>query len=45
PVLMAEAMKYAVIAGRKSYLSGRMAKKPFASASSPSEGIVEFKRG
>jgi thiazole synthase len=42
---MAEAMKHAVIAGRKSYLSGRMAKKAFALASSPSEGIVEFKRG
>ncbi|MDR1976053.1 MAG: thiazole synthase [Campylobacteraceae bacterium] len=45
PILMAEAMKYAVIAGRKSYLAGRMAKKPFATASSPSEGIVEFKKG
>jgi thiazole synthase len=45
PILMAEAMKHAVIAGRKSYLGGRMAKKAFALASSPSEGIVEFKRG
>ena len=27
PLLMAEAMKFAVIAGRKSYLAGRMAKK------------------
>ncbi|MDR0407938.1 MAG: thiazole synthase [Campylobacteraceae bacterium] len=45
PVLMAEAMRHAVIAGRKSFLSGRMEKKAFATASSPSEGIVEFKRG
>jgi thiazole synthase len=45
PVLMAEAMKHAVIAGRQSFLAGRMAKKPFASASSPSEGVVEFRRG
>lgn len=42
PILMAEAMKYAVISGRMSYLAGRMAKKPYASASSPLEGIVEF---
>ena len=27
PLLMAEAMKFAVIAGRKSYLAGRMKKK------------------
>lgn len=42
PVLMAEAMKHAVIAGRKSFLAGRMAKKQFATASSPSEGLVQF---
>ncbi len=35
PIIMAEAMKYAVIAGRASYLAGRMAKKLYASASSP----------
>ena len=29
PLQMAEAMKYAVIAGRKSYLSGRIKKKYF----------------
>lgn len=39
PVMMAEAMKLAVEAGRKSFLSGRMAKKPYASASSPVSGI------
>jgi thiazole synthase len=42
PILMAEAMKHAVIAGRASFLAGRMAKKPFATASSPSDGIVQF---
>jgi len=40
PVLMAEAMKNAVIAGRQAYLAGRMAKKLYASASSPFEGVV-----
>ena len=35
PVRMAEAFKYAVISGRMSYLSGRMKKNNFASASSP----------
>jgi len=39
PVMMAEAMKLAVEAGRKSFLSGRMPKKPYASASSPVQGI------
>lgn len=39
PPLMAEAMKLGVEAGRKSFLAGRMQKKPFASASSPVEGI------
>ncbi len=42
PVLMAKAMKLAVEAGRSSYLAGRIAKKPFATASSPSEGLIEF---
>lgn len=40
PILMAEAMKYAVIAGRKSFLAGRIPKKPFATASSPTEGLI-----
>lgn len=39
-VLMAEAMKHAVIAGRKAFLAGRMAKKLYATASSPLEGVV-----
>ncbi len=40
PVLMAEAMKNAVIAGRQAYLAGRMEKKLYATASSPLEGVV-----
>src|ERR1700675_4209242 len=40
PVLMAEAMKNAVIAGRQAYLAGRMPKKLYATASSPIEGVV-----
>jgi len=39
-VLMAEAMKNAVLAGRQAYLAGRMAKKLYATASSPVEGVV-----
>lgn len=40
PVQMASAMKHAVIAGRLAYLSGRIAKKMYASASSPLEGLI-----
>jgi len=40
PVLMAEAMKHAVLAGRKAYLAGRMPKKLYATASSPLQGVV-----
>jgi thiazole synthase len=40
PVAMAEAMKLAVRAGRLACLSGRIARKPYASASSPVEGLV-----
>ena len=40
PVRMAEAFKYAVISGRMSYLSGRMKKNNFASASSPKKGLI-----
>ncbi|MFT7004526.1 MAG: thiazole synthase [Sulfurimonas sp.] len=42
PVMMAEAMKHAVIAGRMSYLSGRIAKRPYATASSPVNGMIQF---
>ena len=40
PVLMAEAMKLAVMAGRKSYLAGRIPKRNYGSASSPKSGII-----
>ena len=40
PVLMAEAMKNAVMAGRQAYLAGRMTRKLYATASSPLEGVV-----
>jgi len=40
PVLMAEAMKYAIEAGRLAYLAGRMPKKLYASASSPLDGLI-----
>jgi thiazole synthase len=39
PVLMAEAMKHAIIAGRSAFLAGRIPKKLYATASSPLEGI------
>jgi thiazole synthase len=39
PVLMAEAMQHAVLAGRQSFLSGRMARRLYATASSPLEGL------
>jgi thiazole synthase len=40
PVAMADAMKHAVHAGRLAYLSGRIPRKMYASASSPVEGMV-----
>ncbi len=39
-VLMAEAMRHAILAGRQAYLAGRMAKKLYATASSPLAGVV-----
>lgn len=42
PILMAQAMRDAVKAGRASYLAGRIPKKPYATASSPTIGMVEF---
>jgi len=41
PVLMAQAMRYAIEAGRFAYLAGRMPKKLYASASSPLEGTID----
>ncbi len=40
PVLMAEAMRHAVIAGRQAYLAGRMPKRLYATASSPLQGLI-----
>jgi thiazole synthase len=39
-VLMAEAMRDAVAAGRKAFLAGRIPKKLYATASSPLSGVV-----
>ena len=39
PILMAEAMQHAVLAGRQAFLAGRMPRKLYATASSPMEGI------
>ena len=40
PYQMAEAMKYAVLAGRKSFLSGRIKKNIYGSPSSPKKGKI-----
>jgi thiazole synthase len=40
PARMAGAMKKAVEAGREAFLAGRMARKMYASASSPLDGVV-----
>jgi thiazole synthase len=40
PILMAQAMRYAIKAGRLAYLAGRMPKKLYASASSPLDGMI-----
>ena len=40
PIEMAKAMKFAVIAGRKSYLSGRMKKNFFGSCITKKKGII-----
>ncbi|MDQ6975349.1 MAG: thiazole synthase [Mariprofundaceae bacterium] len=37
---MADAMRHAVIAGRMAHLAGRMPKRAFASASSPTKGYI-----
>ena len=40
PVLMAEAMKHAVIAGRKAFKAERMKKRQYAHASSPQKNLI-----
>jgi thiazole synthase len=41
PLLMAEAMREAVSAGRKAFRAGRMPRRLYASASSPADGLIE----
>ena len=40
PIMMAEAMKYAVWAGRMAFKAGRIPRKLYATASSPIEGML-----
>jgi thiazole synthase len=40
PVAMAAAMKLAVEAGRLAFRAGRIPRRAYASASSPSEGLI-----
>ena len=40
PILMAESMKYAVIAGRKAFKAVRMKKREYADPSSPQENLI-----
>ncbi len=40
PIVMAEAMKNAVIAGRQAYMAGRMSKRLYADPSSPLGGLI-----
>jgi thiazole synthase len=41
PVKMAAAMKYGVMAGRLAYQAGRIGKKLYAAASSPTDGMIK----
>jgi thiazole synthase len=41
PLMMAEAMRDAVIAGRRAFRAGRIPRKLYASASSPTDGLIE----
>src|SRR4051812_49367972 len=40
PILMAEAMREAISAGRKAFLAGRIPRKLHGSASSPTQGLI-----
>jgi thiazole synthase len=40
PIMMAEAMRDGVIAGRKAFLAGRMPRRLYAAASSPESGLI-----
>lgn len=41
PILMAEAMRLGITAGRKAFLAGRMPIRGYAEASSPNKGMLE----
>ncbi|MEG6770617.1 thiazole synthase, partial [Pseudomonas aeruginosa] len=41
PVMMAVAMKHAIVAGRLAYLAGRLPRKLYASASSQLDGLID----
>jgi thiazole synthase len=45
PVLMATAMKHAVMAGRQAFLAGRMEKRLYAQASSPMGDLIGAEHG
>jgi thiazole synthase len=45
PVLMATAMRHAVIAGRQAFLAGRMEKRLYAQASSPLRDLIGAEPG
>ncbi|MDO8324535.1 MAG: thiazole synthase, partial [Phenylobacterium sp.] len=40
PILMASAMKHAVIAGRQAFLAGRMPRRVYGDPSSPQSGLI-----
>jgi thiazole synthase len=40
PIMMAEAMRGAVIAGRRAFLAGRIPRRLYATASSPKDGLI-----
>src|SRR5881394_4195187 len=42
PVVMAKAMRHALEAGRLAYQAGRIAKKRYATASSPFDGVISY---
>ena len=45
PVLMAQAMRGAVIAGRQAFLAGRMQRRLYANASSPMQDLIGTSKG
>ena len=42
PLAMAHAMRHACVAGRQAYRAGRIPKRPYATASSPWEGVISY---